>query len=450
MKRDANKLSLIVLLFLIALVLPTDIGVMVAGLRINPYRFILLLTIIPILYYLLAGKESKINKTDLFITLHCLWVFISFSVNHGFAFSLETGGIYVVECLGSYLIGRCLVPSLLAYKKVMLIFFIILIFLMIFTIPEALFGKHTLRELSASTLGSGSFKSTINERMGLTRAFGTFDHPITLGVFSAGLFSMLYFYGKTKHAQQTKIRYAGTIASLVALTSVSAGAMATLVIQYIILIWLWFCKLFSFKNPWKRFWMCAFILYITIDIFSNRTPLKVFLTYMTFSAHTAYNRYNIWIFGRENVIENPWLGLGFHDWSRPAWMHSDSMDNFWLVNAVRYGIPGFLFLALAVFCRLNDIRKIKTSNIEFEYLAKGYIYSMIGISIAATTVHLWNASLIYFIFLLGIGNVFLIKTETVNNTVDTDDYSSKSSSSNQTKATTQATSSENKNNFLKF
>ena len=55
-------------------------------------------------------------------------------------------------------------------------------------------------------------------------------------------------------------------------------------------------------------------------------------------------RVHIWHYGTPSVLNYPIFGTGFNDWERPSWM-GGSIDNFWFVCAVRYGIPGFLFMA---------------------------------------------------------------------------------------------------------
>lgn len=400
------KAPILAILLILALLMPPEIGGSVSGLHLNPYRLFLMLVLIPLLIKLFSGKVGAFNKIDFFVILHCLWVFISLSVNHDIPFAIETGGIYIVECLGAYLIGRCVVTTVHSYKIVLKTLFISLLFIMFFVLIETFIGINFIREVSSSIFG-GSFNNVMEKRLGLVRAYGSFNHPILLGVFSAGVFSMLYMYGLSTYQSKLKRILPGFVATIVTLTSISSGAFAPLFIQYFMLGWQKLAKKVRIKSPWTLFWSLLVAFYILIDIFSNRSPVKVFLTYMTFSAHTAYNRLNIWEYGSDEVVRHPIFGIGLEDWIRPDWMHSGSMDNFWLVNAVRYGVPAFLFLLVAVIYVLYSIRKVSAPSEEYFLLRQGYMYSIIAIVIAATTVHLWNQIFVYFMFLVGLGHVFL-------------------------------------------
>jgi hypothetical protein len=156
------------------------------------------------------------------------------------------------------------------------------------------------------------------------------------------------------------------------------------------------------RRRWLIISLLFLLIFFTIDILSNRTPFEVFISYLTFNYGSAYNRVLIWRYGSQNVFDNPILGIGFQDWSRPYWMHS-SMDNFWLLTAVRYGLPGFGLLASATIVTIFKIGFAKVSEPEIAAYRNGIVISIVGVSIASVTVDLWNASYCVFMFLLGSG-----------------------------------------------
>ena len=48
------------------------------------------------------------------------------------------------------------------------------------------------------------------------------------------------------------------------------------------------------------------------------------------------------------VGRHPVFGIGLNDWTRPWWRAKmASFDNFWLLQAMRFGLPTLIFLALA-------------------------------------------------------------------------------------------------------
>ena len=79
------------------------------------------------------------------------------------------------------------------------------------------------------------------------------------------------------------------------------------------------------------------------------------------------------------------------------------MDNFWLVLAVRHGLPAFLFFAAAFLTITWRLGRYPITDPKANAVRKGLLTSIIGVSIAICTVHLWNASYVFFIFLLGSG-----------------------------------------------
>ena len=112
---------------------------------------------------------------------------------------------------------------------------------------------------------------------------------------------------------------------------------------------------------------------------SNRAPLVVLISYITFSTSTAYNRILIWRYGTDDVMGSPLFGIGLNDWSRPIWMGS-SVDNFWLLWAMRYGLVGFLLLAIPILLILYKvIRRDFSAEGGLDNCRKGYVFSIVGL-----------------------------------------------------------------------
>jgi hypothetical protein len=133
-----------------------------------------------------------------------------------------------------------------------------------------------------------------------------------------------------------------------------------------------------------------------------RRPFHVFVNYFTFSKQSAYNRILIFEYGTAEVARHPIFGIGLGDWERPVWM-SDSMDNFWLVTAVRYGVPAFLLLVGLLLGILWKSGQRKNLPPEWRRARHAWAFTLFGITVAAATVHLWNALFVLFLFLIGSG-----------------------------------------------
>lgn len=148
----------------------------------------------------------------------------------GLAQGIESGGIYVVEFMGAYMLGRLYIRSYDDFKAFAHAYVGVVVGMLLFTLPEAVTEIHILHDFFASAVG-GPRAPYIDKRMGLERAFGPFDHPILYGVFSAAAFSMAYFVV----AQRRPLNFTGMAQVLGVVTatfiSASGGPYVVLALQ---------------------------------------------------------------------------------------------------------------------------------------------------------------------------------------------------------------------------
>jgi hypothetical protein len=375
-------------LLTLLLLIPNNLSMNVGELRLTWYRVFLLVFVLLNMGKWIEGRKRMTGSIDCLLLGYCIWAMVCLSVNHGMDRAVESGGIFFAETFGAYLVGRMAIQSGTDINQVPKFFIATISWLFIATLPEMLFGVNLVWKVSESF--GGYALGSLGERLGMTRASGPFDHPILNGVVCAAILGFA-FKSDTRGRARRVLLVAGS-----AFTSLSSGAVASMMSQALVAWWLLFAS--KFKSPWRLLGLVVLIGYVVIDLLSNRSGIKVILSYLTFSPGTAQWRLIIWEFGMENVYKNPIFGLGFGDWERPAWMHSGSMDNFWLVNAVRYGVPSFVLLASAclVLCRIN-------ARSREHALATGWVIGMIGLIVAGCTVHYWNQAHVFFMMYLGIG-----------------------------------------------
>jgi O-antigen ligase len=237
--------------------------------------------------------------------------------------------------------------------------------------------------------------------MGLFRSQTVFAHPIHYGLFCSTAFSLV-FVGM-KGTMSGVLRYFIAFAVLCGVfLALSSGALLAAVLQICLISWA-----FIFRNlprRWTLLLALFVLMYVVIDLLSNRTPIKVLMTYATFSVHNAYYRAVIFEWGMINVWANPIFGLGLRSWIRPSWMHTTSVDNFWLVSAMRYGIPGFLLLALGYLDALVRVGRKKLVDGSPESLLRlAWMITFCGLSFTLITVHIWTSIYSFVFFLLGSG-----------------------------------------------
>lgn len=388
-----------VALFFIAMMLPTAVSVNLGGLRLSAYRVVLLVMILPMLLDLVSGRRGRAHVFDFLVLAHCGWALLALINWGGVAQGIESGGIYIVEFAGAYLLGRLYIRSYEDFAAMARAYVGLVLATLVFTVPEALTAIHILHDGISGAVG-GPMAPYIEPRMGIERTFGPFDHPILYGVFSASSFSLAYFV----IAKRQLMNFSGMakVVGVVLATFMSASGGPYLVLTMQGFVCAWQRVLGDVQGRWAALFSLFALAYVAIDLFSTKSPFHVFVNNFTFSRESAYNRILIFEFGSAEVARYPIFGIGLGDWVRPVWM-SDSMDNFWLVTAVRYGLPA-LFLLLALLLGLVwTVGQRKNLPPEWRRARHAWAFTLFGITVAAATVHLWNALFVLFLFLIGAG-----------------------------------------------
>lgn len=388
----ASAVAFLAVCFVGALCMP--LSYTIAGIRLPIYRMVLITLFVPMLVRLFSDKNNRFLAADAFVILYCAWATIALIYHHGAA-AIETAGVTLVDGLAAYLVGRTLITSKSDMHLVLRYGFAFLVLLIPTVLIEALTGRNIVLQFF-SAFGDAHSNTDQGIRMGLHRVQGPFEHPILFGVFSGSLF-VLAALGKAFNSLFLTILFTAT-AMTCALLSLSTGAL--LLVNVSLILMLWRRMFIGYAHRWKLLGGCASAAYLFIDIVSNRTPFHVFVSYLTFNSGSAYNRINIWIHGTAEVELHPILGIGMNDWTRPSWM-SPSIDNFWLLQAIRYGIPAFVLLSIAIYFALRQVSQPTQLSSETASLRRAMVFTLVSILFAVCSVHLWNATHSWFMFLIG-------------------------------------------------
>lgn len=381
-------------LFMATTILPVSFEI--AGLRLTPIRILLLLSFIPMLGWLFAGRAGKIILPDILIMFLCVWIFVTLLYHDGIS-RLAFSGISAVELLGGYLLGRCLIRNVVDFKRLIRLHLICLMVMFPFATVEFLTGRQIWAEI-LDVFGSVVYRGDSSRpRMGFDRVLGGFEHPILFGLFcSMAAANVVYVWRDKLFAAFSRLGFVVVITFM----SLSSGALLSVMIQALLVVWD-----FVMKSRWKLLIVLTAIAYVVVELLSNRGPILIFIETMTFSSGTAWTRVNQWEFGSAEVLRNPILGKGItSNWIRPAWMHSSSIDNYWLVVAFRHGLPAIIALlgAFAIMAR----RAVRAKNLpqEVQDCRTGYLIVLAGITFTLATVHIWGAIVVYVFFYLGAGS----------------------------------------------
>jgi hypothetical protein len=378
-------------LFFVCLLIPAkfDIGT----LAMTPDRTLMLILFVPLLIRLLMGKLDGIGAVDVLVLLYGAWIFLSLMVWHGSSY-LQFAGMTVVEMIGGYLFGRAMIRSEADYRAFFRQFFHALLLLLPFAFIELFTDRQPINDLVGKVFGT--FPNANDEqRWGLNRVQAVFQHPISFGLVCSLAIANFYFLNR---AAPARAMFRTGFAFFMTFMSLSAGPLLSAMLQCGMIFWEKITK-----ANWKLLGILALIGYATIALLSNRSPAALLASYATFDAGTAYNRILIWRIGIQNVIDFPLFGIGMNEWRRTGWTWTASVDNFWLVTAMRYGVPAFLFLIAAIVINLRRIFANKALSESAVECRSAYLVMFSGLLFTLSTVHVWGGPSILVMALLGGG-----------------------------------------------
>ncbi|MGB3406087.1 MAG: O-antigen ligase domain-containing protein, partial [Jannaschia sp.] len=403
----AQRLPLLVILYLLCVAVP--ISFQAGALYLTTLRLLLLLTTLPLLARVLMGKYGPTLPTDWLFLGHAIWICLSLAVNNPDRIIQQAPSVGV-EFLGGYLIARACIRTPETFLAVSRWIIMIVICTIPFALQETMSGNPLLLRIISAVPGVTTVNIVdIEARLGFERVQANFSHPIHYGLFCSIAFSMAFVALKDVFSRKRRFLTAGAVA-FSGFLALSSGALLAILLQMGLILW---AAIFAgFKGRWWLLLGVFALFYVVIDITSDRTPLRVFMSYATFSAHNAFWRGIIFEWGVMNIFGNAtegippavWFGVGHNDWVRPTFMPSASIDNFWLLMAVRYGVPAFVFIALGWGVGLLGIlRRPFEEQSTVGRIRRSYMFTFIGLTLTLATVHVWTNIYSFVFFIFGAG-----------------------------------------------
>ena len=387
-----GRANLWVALFVVALCTPLSYSI--SGVKLPIYKLLLVLYFFPAIFLFIKNCAQDIQAPDLLILLYVFWSAFALIFHHG-SNGIEAAGTFGVEALGAFLLGRVFVTNANQFRGILTYLFFVMLVLAPLALFESLNNRSLLLELF-SIIGDSHQYIQHEIRLGLYRSQGPFEHPILFGIF-AGSILALAMHSKTFSNNFVNALFIFT-AFVCTFFSLSSGSLLLISIVFILTVWR--AALSGFSRRWTAFITITAATYLAIDILSDRTPFHVFVDYLTFNSTNSYNRILIWTYGTAEVARHPILGIGLSEWSRPIWM-SSSMDNFWLVQAVRYGVPSLAAIVSAIGLVLLKLSKPAINDPSTENIKRAIAFSIVATAISVSSVHLWNATFSWLMFLIG-------------------------------------------------
>ena len=394
-----GRLPFAVVLYFLMIALPIQFNL--GPVFMTGVRAVLLVTTIPLTIRLFSGRLGRVLPTDLLLLAYILWAIATLFINSP-SQVVSIGGSYALEVFGSYLLARNYIRTPEQFRAMCRGLFIVLIFTLPFAVYETQTGRAPIPAFIAKLPGVQSWDDFYNvwagRRLGLERSQVIFSHPIHYGLFCASLFS-LALVGFRELVGNLQRYFLGLLISIGVVASVSSGAILPVALQLGLMAWAWVFRIFP--SRWIVLIVLVTFSYVVVDLFSNRTGIEVFLSYATLSSDTAYGRIIIFDWGMVNVWKNPLLGIGLNDWERPWWLGS-SVDSFWLLATMRYGIPGFFLLAAAYLALVWKVmRRNLGSGGSVWQMRRAWGFTQISMILTLCTVDVWGTSLSYVFSLFG-------------------------------------------------
>ena len=268
----------------------------------------LLLAFVPLLVRWLTGAAGRVTTGDVLIALHCLWVAWPWSSCTGrIASRLPGSPSSRSSPATSWAAPR---PQCHGLPALFRNFLLALAILAPFVAVEMVTSKLVLSKILESIADDPRSRPAPDQmRMGFYRAQAVLEHPILWGVFcSIGIANVFYIY-REKFFKSAVLT--GFVTGMT-FTSLSSGPLLAAAIQIGIIGWGWITR-----NAWWVLIGLAVLGYVVVDLISNRTPVQVLITYLTFNSASAYWRLHIFTYGSAEVWRHPLLGIGLNDWRGP-------------------------------------------------------------------------------------------------------------------------------------
>ncbi len=391
-----DRLSPMVWIFLASLLIPILFSV--GSLKLAPVRIVLLIAVVPVLIAWISGKCGRIRLADIWLLLLAFWMFVTFNLDGGhstFRYSMLT----VIEVIAPYLLARTYIRSQAQYEALLRILFWIAVILLPAAAIES-FTKIRIYNMIVDPIFSTFPWANYEPRLGLYRAQTVFEHPILYGVMVAFFTLPVFTLFRQSNGWAASLLRTSPIL-LATFLSLSAGAWMGAILQALLSLY----KIILRNVPW-RWWLAlggVITLYFVVLFGSNQPVFQFFSGKLAFDSHTAYHRYLIWIYGWENVWQAPLFGRGLADWDRPIWLYSPSIDNLWLVFAIRHGLPGLIFILGAYVTVVCTLIWARPQSETVRAYREALVFALIGLAVALVTVHLWSATFNFIIFMLGAG-----------------------------------------------
>ena len=225
-------------------------------------------------------------------------------------------------------------------------------------------------------------------RDGVIRAMGPLEHSILFGAVCAWFGSLALTTFRSQ--------LFGWVVAGIALTGVLFSQARSPLLGYLIgfALSIFYAGTPRFTARWKLVGVCVAAVLVVVFTFSGN-PIVTLVRLCGVSPEAAWYRQAIWETGGPVVLSSPIFGIGASgdwNWQTHGALVSESVDAFWLANAMAYGIPGstLVFLTMWGACWLGSIDKTRHLTREERRLSVALGIVMTIVTFLGFMVHYWG------------------------------------------------------------
>jgi O-Antigen ligase len=385
----------LIALFVAAILTPAE--PMVAGIRLTAYTVFLLLFGVPLVLRYLQDESNRLVLADVFAVLYVLWLGLAIGAHHG-----PSRIVFVVNqtvlLLGGYLVGRVLVRTPTDYQQM----FRWVLYGLIFLFPFALIEFVTQRQILNDLLGLAipvHPPAGDHSRLGFYRVQGVFENPILFGLFCSIAVANFYYVfsgGRLRHWSSVGLAGVMTFFSLSSAATISMG------LQLALIAWDRISRALRVRHHWIVLGVVGALAVAVLQLATQGGVIGFVIENFAYDEDTGWGRTEILRYGSAEVLRHPVFGIGFDDWTRP-WWKGPSVDNFWLLTAMRYGLPALVLVWVAVAVHILAIVRQQGLSETAAHLRSGYVVAWAGLFFMLGTVHAWGAISVFVMTYLGAG-----------------------------------------------
>lgn len=377
------------------LLIPSSLAVHLAGegAKFTPGRAAIALLLIPA-FLKFFRERRRFVVSDLFIFLAGIWMIGSRLHDEG---GLNPSAIAeVIELVGGYFVARAYFFGAQALHGFMSVFKILLIIIILLASVEPLIRRNAVTAITSSLFHTPVAETQF--RMGLARAQSTIEDSELFGTLCTVGACLLLYMGPTGARKVIWILFC----FFGCLLSISSGPLGAFLI--VLAAYIYDRMLHQYKSRWKLF-VASFGGFLALIFVSVNRPVSWLISHMLFDPGSSYFRLYVFDYYYGQIALSPLTGWGFGEVGDDDFLSKASIDNVWIVFAVRFGLPMIALLFLgnvtAFFpARLRGgKRRVKT---PVDDAGTGFTFALSALMGVGVSVHYWNAIFMFWAVCIGV------------------------------------------------